>query len=122
MSKGEQEQSLSLNDITPPSISTTSDSSKTAYVDAERELELERKKQEATFALDNHKARIRYSRYIFVLVCIWLTAVLVVCIAQGIPRIGFHLSDSILITLLGTTTANVIGVLIIVLRYLFPQK
>lgn len=36
------------------------------------------------------------------------------------PR--FFLSDSVLMTLLGTTTANVIGILIIVVTYLFSRK
>jgi hypothetical protein len=35
---------------------------------------------------------------------------------------GYSLSDSVLITLLATTTANVFGMVIIVLKNLFPEK
>lgn len=34
----------------------------------------------------------------------------------------FSLSDNVIITLLGTTTANVIGILVIVVTYLFSRK
>ncbi len=34
----------------------------------------------------------------------------------------FHLSDDVLITLIGTTTASVIGIFLIVLHWLFPQS
>ena len=48
--------------------------------------------------------------------------------AQGIrwpwlsQYIGFHLPEAVLIALVTTTTASVVGILLIVTRYLFPQR
>jgi len=70
----------------------------------------------------NIKARKRYARGIFILVILWITAVLVILFLQGFHVGGFQLDDSVLLGALGTTTANIIGVLIIVIRYLFPSK
>lgn len=44
-----------------------------------------------------------------------------VLVLSGIAINNFHLNDEVLITLLGTTTANVIGIFVIVAKYLFPQ-
>lgn len=41
---------------------------------------------------------------------------------QGFSVKGFALPDSVLMLLLGTTTANVIGLFIIVANYLFPKN
>lgn len=53
----------------------------------------------------------------------WLMAILVIVIAHGaVNEDGsdlFHLSDTVMVTLLATTTANVLGLALIVLRGLF---
>lgn len=55
----------------------------------------------------------------------WLIAILVIVIAHGaINEEGsdlFHLTDTVMVTLLATTTANVLGLALIVLRGLFNQ-
>lgn len=79
--------------------------------------------------LDDYvKMRRRYGRWILSLTSLWIVAVLVAVFFQGFQgfqyALGpkFYLPDSILITLLGTSTANVIGLLIIVANYLFPKS
>lgn len=62
-----------------------------------------------------------YARKTYNLVCIYLVVVgffvfFVCCPAE------FTMSDAVLITLLGTTTATVIGLFAIVMNYLFPKK
>ena len=56
----------------------------------------------------------------------WLIAVMVVLIAHGSYDDEtikfFHLSDGVIIALLGTTTANVLGLAYIVLKGLFPDN
>lgn len=56
----------------------------------------------------------------------WLIAILVIVIAHGaINEDGsdrFHLTDTVMVTLLATTTANVLGLALIVLRGLFNQS
>ena len=74
---------------------------------------------------DYIEMRRRYGRWILSLTSLWILAVLVVVFFQGFqyaPGSKFYLPDSILITLLGTSTANVIGLLIIVANYLFPKS
>lgn len=58
---------------------------------------------------------------VFALVSLYLASVLAVLFIQGFSK-SFYLSDSVLITLLGTTTANVISILVIVVTYLFSRK
>lgn len=79
--------------------------------------------------LDDYvKMRRRYGRWILSITYCWILAVLAVVFLQGFQGLQyylgpkFYLSDSILITLLGTTTANVIGLFIIVAKYLFPDN
>jgi hypothetical protein len=71
--------------------------------------------------------RRKYARRIFRLVCCWLVLVGYTVIAQafgvGFGQYGrFHLDNSVLIALITTTTATVIGVFAIVLNYLFPKR
>ncbi len=59
----------------------------------------------------------------FVLVCSWITPIFVVLVCQvfggsWIPAYR-PLSDSVLIALISSTTVNLIGTLIIVLKYIF---
>lgn len=71
--------------------------------------------------------RTYYAKRIFRLVRVWLILVGYAVMAQGFGS-GFHtygrfdLSDSVIIALLTTTTATVIGALLIVLNYLFPKR
>jgi uncharacterized membrane protein len=60
-----------------------------------------------------------FARTIFGLVVLWLVLVYVMLFFQGFSFHGFHLSDSVLIAAIGSTTANVIALLVIVLKYLF---
>ena len=41
---------------------------------------------------------------------------------NGFSWKNFSISDEVMITLIGTTTVNIIGLLAIVIRYLFPSK
>ncbi len=72
--------------------------------------------------------RKTYAGRIFRLVVCWLSSILLIVIAQGIrwpwlsQYIGFYLPEAVLIALVTTTTASVVGILLIVTRYLFPQR
>lgn len=67
------------------------------------------------------KERKDYANKIFKLISFWLVAVLVILILQGCDCAYFELSDQVLITLLGGTTINVLGLFVIVASYLFPK-
>ena len=83
-------------------------------------------------AIDEAKAKLRgvkqdteerktYANKIFKLICVWLLAVFGILVAQG-SDCGFELSDAVLLALIGGTTANVLGIFIIVAQYLFPKR
>lgn len=69
--------------------------------------------------------RKQFAWYIFYLIVAWLAAAFLVLAFQGfsISICGhfFKLSDSVLLALIGGTTVNVLGIFVIVVRYLFPQ-
>ena len=68
---------------------------------------------------DNH-ARKTHSTLIFIMVFIWLITVLGIIIFVGNGTLV--LSDKVIITLLSTTSVNVIGLLVIVANYLFNKS
>lgn len=81
--------------------------------------------QEASRLWWDKYLRIAATLVIFQVVIFWLWSVLQVLREQGISSdtgpSPNRLGDSVLIALLGTTTVNVLGLLFIVARYLFPQ-
>ena len=74
----------------------------------------------------NIEERKKYANRIYWLVCSWLVFVGLVVLRNGvqipIAWIPFGLSDGVLIALITTTTINVIGVFLFVVRYLFPRE
>ncbi len=63
----------------------------------------------------NRIERKKYARSVFVLICVYLGATLALV---GTSRLT-HLSDAVLITLLSTTTATVVGLFVVVVKFLF---
>lgn len=88
-----------------------------------RKLELENAAREGENAGDDQdrQQRKEFADKIFDFVRNYMLFVCVVLFLKGITS-QFYLSDAVIITLLGTTTANVIGILIIVVTYLFSRK
>jgi hypothetical protein len=69
--------------------------------------------------LDDNKARKSFSVFIFAITILWMFLVLFIVIQCS--RKKFILSDSVLITLITTTTANVFGFFYVVVNYLFNK-
>jgi hypothetical protein len=66
--------------------------------------------------------RKKYSGRIFWLLAFWLGGIFILLLLQGgSPYHWFSLSDSVLIAAISGTTINVIGIFIVVTRYLFPS-
>jgi uncharacterized membrane protein YjjP (DUF1212 family) len=86
-----------------------------------RDLDYERKLAVLENLKDHFIQRKKYARLILILACGWVIAVFVMLLLQGFTWWGFHLSDSIILAALGTTTANIFGVLLIVTKYFFPS-
>ncbi len=69
--------------------------------------------------------RRRFASRIFSLTCAWLTIVLLVVLADGFGTAGlipFRLPDAVVLGLIGSTTVNIIGVLLVVANYLFAKR
>ena len=70
----------------------------------------------------NMGLRKSYAKLIFGVMCFWLAAVLSVVIFDGFHYDGFALQPTVVITLLSTTTANMLGIWAIIFKYLFKDK
>lgn len=86
------------------------------YEAAARYIELKSRDQDI-------RERKEYAKKIFELIVWWLGAVwfLLMLAAIGGPADWFILSDKVLITLIGGTTVNVLGIFVIVANYLFNK-
>jgi hypothetical protein len=69
---------------------------------------------------DTHGLRLDYTGHIFKLVCTWLACVVACVILSGFGRWGFRLSDSVLIAFITSTTVNVVGLFVLVAKWMFP--
>lgn len=76
--------------------------------------------EDYTSKKQDREQRKYFSTWIFGVVCAYLLIVLVLLYLTGFSLT--RLSDTVLVALLTTTTANVIGLLVIVARYLFPRN
>lgn len=66
--------------------------------------------------------RKRYANKLFIFLCVYMGLVFVVLLLNGFPFAHFFMSDSVTITLISTTTANIIAVFAFVVKYLFHYK
>jgi len=67
-------------------------------------------------------ARKIYAGCIFALIVVWLGLVIGTVWRSANERNFFQLSEPVLVALLSTTTVNVIGLMYVVARYLFPNR
>jgi hypothetical protein len=127
--------SPSLDAIRPDRTGEIDDRAKReeSYFDRVREsydieklrLESEKRQHELDSLRQDADLRKQFARRIFWLLIAWLLTVLIALIIDGF-KIGiadhsFTLPDSVLLALIGSTTANVIGIFLIVVHYLFPE-
>ena len=77
-------------------------------------------KQQLKELKDTHKLRLVYAGRIFWLVCAWLVLVAIAVFMSGFDLWGFKLSDKVLIAFIITTTINVVGLFIVVAKWMFP--
>jgi hypothetical protein len=71
--------------------------------------------------LQVREAKNKYLPKMLRLAWVWTVAVYVLLLLQGFHLFGFSLSDAILVTVLGGTTATVFGLAVIALRHYFPE-
>jgi hypothetical protein len=97
-----------------------------SYDDIDKEtklVELDLRKEFLIGNKQDREERKRFSDNIFKLLSIFLGITIVIVMLAGFHRyIDFELSDTILIALLTTTTANVIGIFLFVVKYIFKAN
>lgn len=83
-------------------------------------LKFDLEQQKFNERYDLHELRRTYTPYLFYMTVAWLVfvAILVSLSAAGFSK----LTDPVLIALITTTTANVVGLFVIAARWLFPSK
>lgn len=104
-----EERRTNLPKQTPPELSME-------YLRAQ----IDRLKEENESLKQDREQRKIFSYVIFVFMCIYMLCAVVAVFICGLG--AMHLSDAVMITLLTTTLANVIGVFNFVAKYLFRSK
>lgn len=81
------------------------------------------KKEVLASLQQNNRDRFIFARYTFFLTCFWIFIVITIVFLNGYrgPAGGrvLQLSDSVLITLITTTTINIFGFFLLVIKFLF---
>jgi hypothetical protein len=90
------------------------------------EEDLDKQKQKAILAglRQDIAERKKYAGRIFWLISIWLIGIFMILMLQGLGSNGhwFALSEAIVVAAIGGTTINVIGIFLVVAKYLFPKR
>jgi hypothetical protein len=83
-------------------------------------------KRQIIDSLDSNSVQRRnYARRTFWLTCSWIFLVILIVAASGLDIKGWRLlklSDAVIITLITTTTLNVFGFFLLVMKYLFNTE
>lgn len=120
----EKLQSASIQNIAPEEKGTTLDESDINALKSQTELEAlvienKLKSEELEGKVQDRKERKTYSRLSLSFLTAYMIAVFIVLFFSGFKTKGFILDTSVLIALITTTTANVIGIFAFVMMYLF---
>jgi hypothetical protein len=102
---------------TVPSEPSAEFAAEKAYLERQRVLvELEGERQDIT-------ERKKYAFRFFVLAFSWVLVIAFLLFFEGFgARLNFHVSNPVLLAAIGSTTANILGVLYVVAHYLFKEK
>ena len=87
-----------------------------------RELESQRKRLHNLELKQKIGARRLYVLAIFVMVVAWIVGIYVLLVMEGFNFRGFNLSSNLLLAAIGSTTANVLALLFMIVKFLFSEK
>lgn len=91
----------------------------------EEQEDLERQKVEVLLRSEEQdiSERKKYAWYFFLLSSGWVAVISVLLFLEGFGgHFAFRLSDSVLLAAIGSTTANILGIIYVVANYLFPKR
>lgn len=98
----------------------SSSTTETSSILTKEDVELELQKEELESRRQDRRQRGRFSIWIFGFMGVYMFFILAVLVLAGAGVL--NLSDTVLVSLLTTTTADVIGIFIIVAKYLFHKS
>ena len=91
-------------------------------IERRKQLEEYNRLQEETEGIRQDRLERKvYAGKTFNLICVYMAFVGMLLLMSGYVE-SFHLSDPVLIAILGTTTTNVLGIFYFVANYLFPKR
>jgi hypothetical protein len=114
---GDRVESINLDAIQAPKVISNEPDTQSKL-----ELDDERRKLENAGLAQDITARRKYAFRVFLLVIGWIIGIYLLLVFQGFGFRSFHLSDNILLAAIGSTTANIIGILLIIVKYLFSGR
>ena len=112
-----------LSRVPQEQVDTTESEESVTLTDIEKEkslVDLSLRKEELEGKKQDRIQRKGYADKIFLLLCVYLLAVMVLLYFNGFELTT--LDGSVLIAIVTTSTANVIGIFILVEKYLFHTK
>lgn len=87
-----------------------------------KSLENNRLREELHDLKQDRDQRKTYGSRLYWLVVCWLSIIGLIVLLHGFAWVQFTLSVAVLTTLIGSTTASVLGLFAIVANYLFPKR
>lgn len=99
-----------------------SQAEKQSLEDDKLEIENERLRNELAQARDLHDIRKTYTRKLFWLIVGWLSVVVIYVGLTATVKTSFNLSDNVLIAFITSTTVSVLGLFVLVAKWLFPAN
>ena len=99
-----------------------SDEEPRAFAIEKRDIEEDRRQEMLKGLVQDREQRKTYSTRLFSLICVWIGLILLIVFLHGCEDVPFRLTQMELVTLIGSTTINVLGLFAIVARYLFPKR
>ena len=115
----QDEKKLDVNSIVPIPNPADPKAGATFYLLETQKQQLEKQQLENDALRQDAGHRGRWSGRLFPLCAGWLLAVVGILLLEGFHFRGFNLDNSVIIAFIGTTTADVLGLGYIVVKYLF---
>lgn len=91
-----------------------------SYSAREKDLRLARMEEEIESVKQDREQRKPFSVVLFVFMCVYMLVAILIVVCCGLEWL--KLSDKVLITMLTTTLANIIGIFSFVAKYLYYNR
>lgn len=119
----DEPQSSDVSIVIPSLEASSASESGFDWLHEEQKALKDRNRQDIEDRKTAREQRRKYAKWVFILVCAWITAIFALLLLQvlgpvWLPKIH-PLSDRVLLALITSTTIDLIGTFIIVLRYIF---